>query len=195
MSRRLSTAQIAAIALLAVFTVFITWRAKRLDKQLRERTSASLMTNKQAPDFSLPSLEGQTVSLRDFKGKKLVISYWASWCGPCRIELPMLREFYKKHHSDGSDFEVLAVSVDEDRSAAEEYATREKLPFPILLDPASKAAGAYSVEAIPTMFVIDKDGKILFATTGVEPALEARLSFQLGIRNANGQLNDRSDAE
>jgi len=84
---------------------------------------------------------------------------------------------------------------DQDRSAAEEYATREKLPFPILLDPASKAAGAYSVEAIPTMFVIDKDGKILFATTGVEPALEARLSFQLGIRNANGQLNDRSDAE
>ena len=198
MKQKLNTRQIVAVAALALFTVFITWRAKLLEKGILERNPASELKGKPAPDFTLPALDGQMVSLQDYRDKKkVVISYWASWCGPCRLELPLLREFYQKYHREGSDFEVLAVSVDEDRHAAESYAKGENLPFPVLLDPHSSAADAYSVEGIPTMFVVDKRGKITYANTGLDQVMEVQLAMQLGIdlKVGNVQQKGRSDQE
>jgi peroxiredoxin len=101
--------------------------------------------------------------LADYRGKKkVIVSYWASWCGPCRMELPMLASFYKKYHQDSSDFEILAVSIDDDRAAAQSFANTAKLPFPVLLDLDSKAADSYSVEAIPSLFVIGLDSTIVY---------------------------------
>jgi peroxiredoxin len=180
---RLKTWQVAAIALLAWFTIFITWRVKRLEKSVLERTSASVMISKSAPEFTLPALSGDTVSLVDYRGKKtVVVSYWASWCGPCKVELPELREFYKRYHKGDANFEILAISIDEDKANAEKYAAAEKLPFPVLFDPQSKTADAYSVEGIPTMFVIDKDGKIVHAHVGLEQAVQIQLMSELGLK-------------
>lgn len=182
MSRKLSPPELLGIGALAIFTFFITWKAKSLEKRLTERSEASSQVNKKATDFALPALDGQTVSLADFRGrKKVVVSFWASWCGPCRLELPILADFYKKYHKDSSNFEILAISIDEDRSDAESYAGKAKLPFPVLFDPASQTADAYSVEAIPTMFVIDSDGKIIYGNTGMDTAMEVQLAMQLGI--------------
>jgi len=112
---KLKTWQVVAIALLALFTIFMTWRVKRLEKSVLERTSASLMISRSAPEFALPALSGDTVSLADYRGKKtLVVSYWASWCGPCKVELPELREFYKRYHKADANFEILAISIDEE---------------------------------------------------------------------------------
>jgi len=141
------------------------------------------MISKSAPEFTLPALSGDTVSLADYRGKKtVVVSYWASWCGPCKVELPELREFYKRYHKADTNFEILAISIDEEKAAAEKYAAAEKLPFPVLFDPQSKTADAYSVEGIPTMFVIDKDGKILHANAGLEQALQMQLMSELGLK-------------
>ncbi len=180
---RLKTWQMVAIVVLAVFTIFITWRVKRLERSVLERTSASVMISKSAPEFALPALNGDTISLADYRGKKtVVVSYWASWCGPCKVELPELREFYKRYHKSDANFEILAISIDEEKADAEKYATAEKLPFPVLFDPQSKTANAYSVEGIPTLFVIDKSGKIVHAHAGLEQAMQVQLISELGLK-------------
>src|SRR5579863_3530163 len=183
MRKNLSLSQVAAIALLAIFTVFITWRAKTVETRFAEDHGSSALQDKTAPNFSLESLDGHIVALADYKGKKkLIIAYWASWCGPCRLEMPSLRRFYETYHNANSDFEVLAISVDENERAAQAYAQEEKLPFPVLLDPHSQAADAFSVDAIPANFVIGKDGKVTYASTGLDQALEVRLALQLGLK-------------
>jgi peroxiredoxin len=175
--------QVAAIAVLAAFTIFITWRVKRLEKSVLSRTAASVMISRSAPEFTLAALNGNAVSLADYRGKKtVVVSYWASWCGPCKVELPELREFYKRYHKADANFEILAISIDEQKADAEKYAEAEKLPFPVLFDPQSKTAEAYSVEGIPTMFVIDKDGKIVHAHAGLEQAMQIQLMGELGLK-------------
>jgi peroxiredoxin len=182
---RLKTWQVVAIVLLVAFTIFVTWRVKRLEKSVLSRTAASVMISKSAPEFTLPVLGGDTVSLADYRGKKtVVVSYWASWCGPCKVELPELREFYKRHHKADANFEILAISIDEQKADAEKYAAAEKLPFPVLFDPQSKTADAYSVEGIPTLFVIDKSGKIVHAHAGLVQAMQIQLMGELGLKYA-----------
>lgn len=181
-ARKLTAAQIAGIAAVALFTLFITWQAKSLEKRMHERSEASALVNKQAADFALPSLDEQRITLANYRGKKkVVLSFWASWCGPCRMELPVLADFYRKYHKADSNFEILAVSVDDNRGEAEAYAQKAKLPFPVLLDLDSKVADSYSVEGIPTMFVIDTNGTILWGNSGMDTAMEVRLAMQLGI--------------
>jgi peroxiredoxin len=177
-----SPAAIIAIVALAVFTVFITWRAKSLERAMHERGESSPLVNKAAPPFALPSLDGRTVSLADFHGKQnLVVSFWASWCGPCRLEMPVLRAFYEKHHNDSSGFEFLAISIDDGAAPARAFATSSKIPFPVLLDISKETAEAYDVDGIPTLFVIDKSGKVIFGRTGYDAALQFQLANALGI--------------
>jgi peroxiredoxin len=194
MGRKPSPAQVFGMAALAVFTLFITWKAKSLEKRLHEASDASALVNKKAGDFSLQGLDGQTVALADYRGKKkVVLSFWASWCGPCRLELPVLADFYRKYHKDDSNFEILAISIDDDRADAEAYASKAKLPFPVLWDPASQAADAFSVEAIPSLFVIDSNGTIIDGNTGVDAAMEVRLAMRLGIDLKSKRPGARDD--
>jgi peroxiredoxin len=180
----LSARALVGVIALAIFTVLITWRASHLETTLQREDQQPAMVYKPAPDFSAATLDGRTVSLSDFRGqKKVVVAFWASWCGPCRLEMPSLIQFYKKNHSDSSDFEILAVSIDENPREASNFATAQKLNFPVLLDPAQKMATDYEVEGIPTMFVIGKDGKIIFGHTGFDATLEFQLANELGIRD------------
>src|SRR3974390_1545268 len=77
--------------------------------------AAASLVHKPAPDFQLATLSGELATLAQYRGKKVVISFWASWCGPCREELPELQEFYEKYHGQGQPFEVLAISIDDSR--------------------------------------------------------------------------------
>jgi peroxiredoxin len=97
--------------------------------------------------------------------------------------MPILRDFYKKKPQANTDFEILAISLDDDRESAEIAATELKMPFPVLLDSAHAAADAYQVQAIPTLIVIDKDGKVTFGKVGFDAALETQLNAQFGIAN------------
>ena len=186
---------ILAIAALAAFSVFITWRAKKLETALLEQGDRpAIANNEPAPEFALPSLDGRTVSLADYRGKKkLVVSFWASWCGPCRMEMPALRTFYEQHRKNSDNFEIVAISLDEDTEDAQAFATKEKLPFPVLLDPRNTTAQAYGAETIPTLYVVDENGKVVYGEVGYDVLLQMQLARYLGIPSEQKEVGTASD--
>jgi peroxiredoxin len=156
---------------------WITERAKQLDLPSDMGTDSELIGSP-APDFTLKALDGREVKLSDYRGKEtVVVAFWASWCGPCRMEMPSLQSFYQQHHGKG--VEVLAVSIDDDAALAQKYAEQNRLPFPVLMDDNQQAASQYHVEGIPVIFVVDPAGKVRFALEGLNPSLEAVLTAEL----------------
>jgi DsbE subfamily thiol:disulfide oxidoreductase len=133
-------------------------------------------------DFSLSLLEGETKSLSSYKGKVVFLNFWATWCGPCRIEMPSLEALYNKF-SD-KDLEILAVNCREDQAAVSSFLKNEGFTFPVLLDLNGRVSMNYGVQAIPTTFLIDRDGMIILRLVGstdwdtakIHAALESLLS-------------------
>lgn len=115
-----------------------------------------------APTFSAPLLEGGEFNLEDHRGKTVVLSFWASWCGPCRQELPALAELQVER----DDIEIFAVNVDRDASLAQRFLAQTPFDLPIVWDNESMALGQYDVTSMPTMFVIDANGTLKFRKTG-----------------------------
>jgi hypothetical protein len=97
---------VLAIATLATFTVWITWRAKSIELLGHSGQARSALMGKPAPDFDLESLDGRRVSLADYRGKTVALTFWASWCAPCRMELPVLTKLYEQTHNSESSFET-----------------------------------------------------------------------------------------
>ena len=113
-----------------------------------------------APDFQLLSLDGQTISLSDFRGKPVLLNFWATWCGPCEYEMPFLQEIYEDEEWSGKRLVILAVDVGENPARVKLFASSLKLSFIILLDIDQDVALQYNLRAFPTTFFIDKDGII-----------------------------------
>ena len=182
---RLSLRAACGLAAVGLFTVWIGWRAKALELHTHRSGDFSQLIDKPAPDFDLESLDGRRVSLASYRGKPVAVTFWASWCGPCRMELPALTRFYQQAHKTGSNFEILAISIDATRDAARGAATTLKIPFPVLLDRDSRTADSYHIVSIPTLFVIDRSGKVAWSNVGFSMGIEAMLAPQLGIQNYN----------
>ena len=111
-----------------------------------------------APDFQLKDLNGNKVLLKDFRGKVVLLNFWASWCPACREEMPSLEVIYKDYKDKG--FEILAIDIMEDRKMVETFMEKMGLSFAALLDSDGKVSNDYRVVAIPTTFVIDRRGII-----------------------------------
>ena len=134
------------------------------------------VVGKPAPDFQLPALDGEAVSLGDFRGKPVLLNFWATWCGPCRMEMPFLQLTYEEWSDKG--LVVLAVDVGESQPTVKEFIERFVFTFPVLLDPGQEVALMYNIRAFPTTFFIDADGKIQDIQVGAFPstsAIERRL--------------------
>ncbi|CAM3675514.1 TlpA disulfide reductase family protein [Cohnella lubricantis] len=112
-----------------------------------------------APAFTLKGMDGGSYSLAKFRGKPVVLNFWASWCGPCREEAPLLTKLYQEH---GSDLRIVAVNLTDvdSKKDAQQFAAAFGFKFPVLFDESGKAADSYRIRPIPTTFFIDAQGVI-----------------------------------
>lgn len=124
--------------------------------------SAMELVGHPAPPIEAKLADGSSFTLASKAGKTVVISFWASWCGPCRNELPALSAFAKEH----PQFQYVALNVDRDRAAAEKFLTSVKVELPIAYDPEAISMGAYGVMSMPTMFVVDDKGMLAWQKIG-----------------------------
>jgi peroxiredoxin len=119
----------------------------------------------EAPDFTLLTLEGRPTQLREFKGKLVLLNFWATWCAPCLHEMPSMERLYQTFKR--TDFVLLAVSMDrQGEEVARPFVNNLKLTFPVLLDPTLEASHRYGVRGLPTTYLIDPEGRLIGVAIG-----------------------------
>ncbi len=127
----------------------------------QEQSKAATTERKPAPDFTLQDGEGKSIKLSDLRGKVVVLNFWATWCGPCGLEIPWFIEFEKQYKSRG--LEIVGVSMDEDGwKAIKPYVASHKLNYRVLLGNDSVGQLYGGVDSLPTTFVIDREGRLAF---------------------------------
>jgi peroxiredoxin len=123
-----------------------------------------------APAFALTNLAGQSDALSQYKGQVVMVNFWATWCGPCQQEMPLLDQMYKKYKPAG--FTLIGVNVDKEAPAVKELLARKPVSFPVLLDPANQVSKAYHVDEMPSSVIIDRKGQIRYIHRGYKPGDE-----------------------
>ena len=136
-------------------TVFFGGRTSNGNSQLIQSSAPTV--GEVAPDFFLSLLDGTQRHLSDYRGKPVLVNFWATWCAPCREEMPLIQSKYKETQKD---LVVLGVNFDEPADMVKKFASDLNLTFPILLDPGGKISAVYHVNGYPTTFFIDADGII-----------------------------------
>jgi peroxiredoxin len=126
--------------------------------------AAADIVGQPAPDFALRSMKGSPVRLSEHLGEVVVINFWATWCGPCREEMPSIQEL--KNKLAGRPFVVLAVNLDEPESRIRKFLTQMKLDFPILLDPDRNVAKGWNARILPATFIVGPDGRVRYSLVG-----------------------------
>lgn len=114
--------------------------------------------NQKAPEITLPGMDGKTVKLSDFRGQVVMVNFWASWCQPCRTEMPYIEDIYKKYKKIG--FTVLGVNVDENPAHGKKMLKEIPVSFPIVFDSDNKMIEKYEVQAMPSTYMVDRKGNI-----------------------------------
>jgi len=155
--------------------------------------NVSSFKNKPAPDFTLEDLHGQKVSLASYKGKAVLINFWATWCGPCKIETPWLVDLRNQYASQG--FEVLGISTEgddlqpgdkegwaRDKAAIAKFVQDEKMPYPVLINGDSLSKPYGGLDAMPTSFFIDRNGTVVATQLGLtsKDEIESNIRKSLG---------------
>jgi peroxiredoxin len=130
-----------------------------------------------APSFALPSRSGDTVSLAQLKGKVVMLNFWASWCGPCRQEMPLLEQMHKRYSALG--FTLVGVNVDANSKDAEDWLSKTPVSFPVLFDRESKVSKMYDVSAMPSTVFIDRQGNVRYLHRGYKAGDEGEYLNQI----------------
>jgi peroxiredoxin len=130
-----------------------------------------------APDFTLDSRGGGRVSLADLKGDVVMINFWATWCGPCREEMPHLEALYQRYGDLG--FTLLGINVEENSSLSDAFLAETPVSFPILFDPQNSVSELYDVVAMPSTVLIDRAGNMRFIHHGYKPGYENDYQTQI----------------
>lgn len=136
-----------------------------------------------APEFELPTSQGKQISLSELRGQAVIINLWASWCPPCREEMPALQKVYESYHDQG--LEILAVNAtnQDNLTAAVEFSNQLGLAFPILLDSDGEVSRLYRLQSLPTTYFVGRDGSIRDVVVGgpmAEALLRVRVERLLG---------------
>ena len=130
-----------------------------------------------APDFTLRQFDGPNLRLGEQRGRVVMVNFWATWCGPCRVELPQLDKLHAKYRSSG--FVLLGVNIDDDPNAAKALAAKLGLKFPVLFDSDKKVVATYDLNAMPATVLIDRDGKVRHVHRGYRDGMEATYDQQV----------------
>ena len=123
-----------------------------------------------APDFALKSASGENLRLSEYRGEVVMINFWATWCGPCRQEMPLLDELYDRYQRVG--FRLLGVNIDDDREQAMRMADELDVSFPVLFDSGKAVSEQYQVEAMPVTVLVDRGGTVRYVHHGYQPGYE-----------------------
>jgi peroxiredoxin len=133
-------------------------------------SAAGSETGGPAPAFTLTTVNGDSATLSQYKGQVVMLNFWATWCGPCQQEMPLLDQMYRKYKPAG--FTLIGVNVDKDAPPVRQLLDRKPVGFPVLLDPASQVSKAYHVDEMPSTVLIDRKGNVRYLHRGYKPGDE-----------------------
>ncbi len=154
---------------LAIGTLFAVFAATAL--------ASSGMEGQPAPDFALKSSTGENLRLSEFRGDVVMINFWATWCGPCRQEMPLLDELYNRYERVG--FNLFGVNIDDDSRRAMAMIEELGVDFPVLFDDRKEVSRLYEVEAMPVTVIVDRQGTVRFVHHGYKPGYEDKYLDQV----------------
>ena len=156
-----------------------------------EEDNSTALNGKIAPGFTLTDLNGNKVSLSSYKGRPVVVDFWATWCGPCRVEIPWFEQLRDQYASQG--LEIIGVSADQldkddaaklftEKRDISDFAAKMRMNYPVLIDAESIENSYGGLDDLPTTFFIDKNGKIVASTIGLAPrdVIEADVKKAIG---------------
>ena len=153
---------------------------------------APVMRGKQAPAFALTSLDGKKVSLADYKGRPVLVNFWATWCGPCKVEMPWFEEFRKQYAAQGFEILGLADDVDAGKDMIAKVANKTGVSYPILLTDGKVQTAYGGLDVLPMSFYVDRNGVIVEQTAGLgsKDQIEANIKKTIAsgaVAQAGGQ--------
>jgi peroxiredoxin len=132
--------------------------------------ASSGLTGQPAPDFALKSATGENLRLSEYRGEVVMINFWATWCGPCRQEMPLLDDLHKRYSRVG--FRLLGVNIDDDARRAMQMVEELGVSFPVLFDDTKAVSKLYQVEAMPVTILLDRAGTVRYIHHGYKPGYE-----------------------
>ena len=139
--------------------------------------AASGLAGKPAPDFALKSATGENLRLSEYRGDVVMINFWATWCGPCRQEMPLLDELYARYQRVG--FSLLGVNIDDDSRRALDMVEELGVRFPVLFDATKEVSKLYDVGAMPVTVIVDREGNVRHVHHGYKPGYEEKYLDQI----------------
>jgi peroxiredoxin len=139
--------------------------------------ASSGLAGRPAPDFALKSSTGENLRLSEYRGDVVMINFWATWCGPCRQEMPLLDELYNRYERVG--FNLLGVNIDDDSSRAMDMISELGVSFPVLFDARKEVSKLYDVDAMPVTVLVDREGNVRHVHQGYKPGYEEKYLDQV----------------
>jgi len=140
-------------------------------------TARAAVASGSAPDFTLRTTDGSNMRLQEQRGRVVMVNFWATWCGPCKQEMPHLNRLYEKYRSSG--FMLLGVNVDEDARNATSTAAKLGVTFPVLLDAEKRVSRLYDLTTMPSTVIIDRDGRVRHLHRGYREGYEQTYDQQI----------------
>lgn len=139
--------------------------------------ASSGMEGQPAPDFALKSSTGENLRLSEYRGDVVMINFWATWCGPCRQEMPLLDALYARYERVG--FNLLGVNIDDDSRRAMQMIEELGVSFPVLFDARKEVSELYEVNAMPVTVIVDREGNVRYVHQGYKPGYEDKYLDQV----------------